>query len=119
MGLVNQHPSMLTRVSYQLHQQTNSSHSSDELNKWISGNNFKLLTIRLSVVRGFSLCFVLTFFQFLNLPIYWPLLVFYFVMLMFVLLKQRIQHMLKYKYIPMDIGKKQFKQQRGGGVRFS
>lgn len=38
----------------------------------------------LSVVRSFSLCFVLTFFEGLNFPIYWPLLFFYFIVLVLV-----------------------------------
>ena len=119
MGLVSPQINLKTQAFFLQHQLTNSSHFSGELDKWISGITFNLLNVRLSVVRGFSLSFVFTFFQFLNLPIYWPLLVLYFLMLMFVLLKQRIQHMLKYRYIPMDIGKKTFKQQRGGGVKFS
>ncbi len=39
---------------------------------------------RLSVVRGFVVCFILTFIEGLNFPIYWPLLFFYFIVLVMV-----------------------------------
>ena len=42
----------------------------------------------------------MTGFQAFNLPVFWPILVIYFFILFGVTMKQRILHMIKYKYVP-------------------
>ncbi len=53
-------------------------------------------------------CMGLTFFEFFAFPIYWPLLVFYFVMMTTFLCRYKIDHMIRYRYIPFDFGKKSY-----------
>lgn len=43
-----------------------------------------------------------------DLPVYWPILVVYFFVLLFLTLRNQIQHMIKYRYVPFDFGKKKF-----------
>ncbi|KAF6041651.1 RER1 [Bugula neritina] len=46
-----------------------------------------------------------TCFNFTDIPVFWPILVIYFCLLVFFTMKKQIKHMLKYKYIPMTTGK--------------
>lgn len=39
---------------------------------------------------------------------FYPILVIYFFVLAFVTMKERIRHMLKYKYVPFSFGKKRY-----------
>ena len=55
---------------------------------------------------------VLTFFEYFNFPIFWPLLAFYFVFMTTFLCRYKIEHMLRYKYVPFDIGKKQYSKKK-------
>ncbi|EKM81116.1 hypothetical protein AGABI1DRAFT_84050 [Agaricus bisporus var. burnettii JB137-S8] len=41
-----------------------------------------------------------------NVPVYWPILVIYFLVLLTLTMRRQIQHMIKYKYVPFDIGRK-------------
>ena len=65
------------------------------------------------------LCFFLTLFDYFNFPIMWPLLVFYFMFMTIFLCRYKIEHMIRYKYIPFDFGKKKYqsgnKRKFGGG----
>ncbi|GJJ08467.1 retention in endoplasmic reticulum protein 1 [Clathrus columnatus] len=45
-------------------------------------------------------------FEFFDIPVYWPILLCYFFALFFMTMRRQIQHMIKYKYIPFDIGRK-------------
>lgn len=52
-----------------------------------------------------------TLLGFLNVPVFWPILLIYFVALLIVSLKQRVQHMIKHRYIPLvNKGKPKFSQ---------
>jgi hypothetical protein len=48
----------------------------------------------------------LTLFDVFDVPVFWPILVMYFLALFFVTMKSRIKHMIKYKYLPFTTGKK-------------
>ncbi|KAJ3060294.1 retention in endoplasmic reticulum protein 1, partial [Podochytrium sp. JEL0797] len=61
--------------------------------------------------RGILIAFVCTFFPIFDVPVFWPILVFYFLILFGLTMKQRIKHMVKYKYVPWNFGKKSY----GGG----
>ncbi|QLL32124.1 hypothetical protein HG536_0C02930 [Torulaspora globosa] len=52
-------------------------------------------------------CF-LTLFPFVDIPVFWPILLIYFVVLFALTMRRQIQHMIKYNYIPLDIGKKKY-----------
>jgi hypothetical protein len=69
----------------------------------------------LAVARASLLSLVLTFFPFLDIPVFWPILVVYFFALFFVTMRKQIQHMIKHKYIPFSFGKPKFASASGGG----
>ena len=43
-----------------------------------------------------------------DLPVFWPILLFYFCVLFAITMKRQILHMIKHNYVPMDFGKKKF-----------
>lgn len=49
-----------------------------------------------------------TMFSVFDIPVFWPILLFYWVLLTFVTLRRQIAHMLKYKYVPFDFAKKRY-----------
>ena len=53
-------------------------------------------------------CIAMTFFEFFEFPIYWPMLMFYFIFMTTFLCRFKIEHMAKYKYIPFEFGKKKY-----------
>ncbi|EER19868.1 RER1A protein, putative [Perkinsus marinus ATCC 50983] len=52
---------------------------------------------------------VMTFFPFFDLPVFWPILLVYFIMLFTLTMKQQIKHMIKHRYVPWSHGKKSYK----------
>ena len=54
----------------------------------------------------FSIFF--TFFEAFNIPVFWPLLLFYFLLIFFLIMRRQIRHMIKYNYLPWDSGKKNY-----------
>lgn len=46
-----------------------------------------------------------TFFEAFNIPVFWPILLLYFVTLFCLTMKRQIKHMIKYKYLPWSRGK--------------
>ncbi|XVE82594.1 hypothetical protein DITRI_Ditri16bG0018100 [Diplodiscus trichospermus] len=61
-----------------------------------------------ATTKAFVVAFVLTFFSVLDVPVFWPILLCYWVFLFFLTMKRQIIHMIKYKYIPFDIGKQRY-----------
>ena len=60
------------------------------------------------LIHANLLCTFLTLFGFFDFPIFWPLLVFYFVFMTTFLCRYKIEHMIRYRYIPFDFGKKSY-----------
>ncbi|KAI9363385.1 RER1 protein [Zopfochytrium polystomum] len=60
--------------------------------------------------RGIVTALACTLVPFFDIPVFWPILVLYFFVLLGITMKQRIMHMIKYKYVPWNVGKKQYKQ---------
>ena len=58
--------------------------------------------------------FFMTFFQFFNVPVFWPILLVYFVALFALTMKRQIKHMWKHKYLPWSSGKKSYGEVEGG-----
>jgi len=50
----------------------------------------------------------LTFFSVFDVPVFWPILVLYFIVLFAFTMKRQIQHMIKHRYVPFSIGKKSY-----------
>ena len=78
---------------------------------------------RLSGTRAIAVAIFLTTSDMFDVPVYWPILVVYFCVLFLLTMRRQIQyvhllaihvsahvwflrHMIKYKYIPFDIGRK-------------
>lgn len=60
----------------------------------------------LSATRASVLALFCTFSEVFDIPVYWPILVMYFCILFALTMRRQIQHMIKYKYIPFDFGRK-------------
>ena len=56
----------------------------------------------------FLVSIFLTFFESFNIPVFWPLLLAYFILIFFIIMKRQIKHMIKYNYLPWDTGKKNY-----------
>ena len=56
----------------------------------------------------------LTMFEMFDFPIYWPLLAFYFVFMTTFLCRYKIEHMIRYKYVPFSWGKQSYGKAKGG-----
>lgn len=62
-----------------------------------------------SLTKAFIVCFFMTFFSVFNIPVFWPILLLYFIALFLLTMKRQIKHMIKYKYIPFSLGKTTYK----------
>ncbi|MBA0560888.1 hypothetical protein Golob_017761 [Gossypium lobatum] len=58
-----------------------------------------------SITKAFCIAFVMTFFSVFDVPVFWPILLFYWLMLFILTMKRQILHMIKYKYVPFSFGK--------------
>uniref|UniRef100_A0A0D9UVU0 Protein RER1 n=1 Tax=Leersia perrieri TaxID=77586 RepID=A0A0D9UVU0_9ORYZ len=50
----------------------------------------------------------MTFFSVFDVPVFWPILLCYWVVLFVLTMKRQIMHMIKYKYVPFSIGKQKY-----------
>ena len=89
-----------------------------------------------SATKATSIAFVCSFFEFFNIPVFWPILVMYFITLFCITMKRQIkvvtrhlqisnysdictlQHMIRYRYIPFTFGKPKFEVRLAGFVLF-
>ncbi|KAL0422776.1 UNVERIFIED_CONTAM: protein RER1A [Sesamum latifolium] len=58
-----------------------------------------------AITKAFCVAFVMTFFSMFDVPVFWPILLCYWLVLFVLTMKRQIMHMIKYKYIPFNIGK--------------
>ncbi|KAG4987779.1 hypothetical protein JHK85_030762 [Glycine max] len=58
-----------------------------------------------SITKAFCIAFVMTFFSAFDVPVFWPILLFYWVVLFTLTMRRQISHMIKYKYVPFSFGK--------------
>lgn len=58
-----------------------------------------------SCCRAVFVSFVATFFSIFDIPVFWPILLLYFIVLFVITMKRQIKHMIKYKYVPFSFGK--------------
>mmetsp|Transcript_179480 Transcript_179480/g.436686 ORF Transcript_179480/g.436686 Transcript_179480/m.436686 type:complete len:134 (+) Transcript_179480:262-663(+) len=59
--------------------------------------------------KATTIAFGMTFFELFNVPVFWPILLFYFLVLFGLTMKRQIKHMMKHKYLPWTQGKPSFK----------
>ncbi|VDD75703.1 unnamed protein product [Mesocestoides corti] len=55
--------------------------------------------------RAIIISLVCTFIPFLDVPVFWPILVVYFLVLFTVMMKRQIKHMITHRYVPFSYGK--------------
>jgi hypothetical protein len=61
-----------------------------------------------SMAKVLLISFTLTLFSVFDIPVFWPILVMYFIILFASQMGSRIQHMLKHKYVPWSAGKPKY-----------
>ena len=76
---------------------------------------FVLLFCRLPEFKFWYSCFkavwtafFMTFFGIFDVPVFWPILLGYFLMLFAITMKRQIKHMIKHKYVPFTWGKAKY-----------
>ncbi|KAH8086972.1 ER to Golgi transport-related protein [Filobasidium floriforme] len=65
-----------------------------EFKFWLSATKATLLALLATTTRA------------TDIPVYWPILLVYFFTLFGLTMRRQIQHMIKYRYIPFDLGRK-------------
>ncbi|KAL7711819.1 protein RER1 [Entamoeba marina] len=79
-----------------------------------TGAEYRPFMRRLSEKRFWVRCFTIVFISLLcsftpiDIPVYWPILLIYFVVLFIITMQSQIRHMVQYHYIPFDYGKKSY-----------
>ncbi|KAL8762907.1 MAG: hypothetical protein Q9184_001203 [Pyrenodesmia sp. 2 TL-2023] len=66
-----------------------------------------------SATRAIAISFFCTWFSIFNVPVFWPVLVVYFLILFSLTMRRQIQHMIKYRYVPFSFGKARYNQRSG------
>jgi hypothetical protein len=61
-----------------------------------------------SMTKAFCIAFAVTFFRIFDVPVFWPILVFYWVLLFTLTMKKQIMHMVKHRYVPFSFGKRRY-----------
>lgn len=61
-----------------------------------------------NIIYSVIVSLFLTMFSFLDIPVYWPILFVYFLILLCSYAWTRVRHMLKHKYVPWNTGKPRF-----------
>ncbi|KAI0023206.1 retrieval of early ER protein Rer1 [Xylariomycetidae sp. FL0641] len=58
--------------------------------------------------RAILVGFVCSWFEVFNVPVFWPVLVMYWIILFVLTMRKQIQHMIKYRYVPFSFGKAKY-----------
>ncbi|KAL9624403.1 MAG: hypothetical protein Q9160_001365 [Pyrenula sp. 1 TL-2023] len=61
-----------------------------------------------AATRMILISFVCSWFEIFNLPVFWPVLVVYWLILFALTMRRQIQHMIKYRYVPFSMGKTRY-----------
>ncbi|KAJ0085315.1 hypothetical protein Patl1_09166 [Pistacia atlantica] len=61
--------------------------------------------VRYAITKAFCVAFLMTFFSIFDVPVFWPILLCYWIVLFVLTMKRQIMHMIKYKYVPFSFGK--------------
>ncbi|KAI8813976.1 Rer1 family protein [Cladochytrium replicatum] len=68
-----------------------------------------------AATRAFIIAFFCTLFSIFDIPVFWPILLMYFIVLFTVTMRRQIRHMIRYRYLPWNFGKKRYSI--GGGKK--
>lgn len=69
-----------------------------------------------SITKAFCIAFVMTFFSAFDVPVFWPILLFYWMVLFMMTMRRQISHMIKYKYVPFSFGKQRYDGKRSAST---
>lgn len=69
--------------------------------------------------KAFCVAFLMTFFSIFDVPVFWPILLLYWIVLFVLTMKRQIRHMIKFKYVPFNIGKQRYTGKKPGSDRAS
>ncbi|KAI1777931.1 retrieval of early ER protein Rer1 [Hypoxylon cercidicola] len=58
--------------------------------------------------RAITIAFCCSWFEIFNVPVFWPVLVMYWIILFVLTMRKQIQHMIKYRYVPFSFGKTRY-----------
>ncbi|KAI0834919.1 retrieval of early ER protein Rer1 [Hypoxylon sp. FL0890] len=58
--------------------------------------------------RAIAIAFTCSWFEVFNVPVFWPVLVMYWIILFVLTMRKQIQHMIKYRYVPFSFGKARY-----------
>jgi hypothetical protein len=72
-----------------------------------------------NVVKAIGIASMLTLSRVFDLPVFWPILVLYFLVLFVMSMQKRLVHMWKHKYLPFDCGKRAYRKGGGGAGKKS
>ncbi|KAL2355296.1 rer1 protein-like protein [Cryomyces antarcticus] len=61
-----------------------------------------------SATRAIAIGFACSWSEIFNLPVFWPVLVVYWLILFCLTMRRQIQHMIKYRYVPFTVGKARY-----------
>ncbi len=61
-----------------------------------------------NATRATLIALLCSFFSVLDIPAFWPILLVYFIILFSLTMRKQIQHMIKYRYIPFNLGKAKY-----------
>lgn len=64
-----------------------------------------------SSTKAILISFCMTFFSIFDIPVFWPILLLYFIVLFAITMKRQIKHMIDNRYLPFDFGKKKYNSQ--------
>ncbi|KAK5075007.1 retention in endoplasmic reticulum protein 1 [Lithohypha guttulata] len=61
-----------------------------------------------AATRAVLISFICSWFSVFDLPVFWPVLVMYWLVLFALTMRRQIQHMIKYRYVPFSVGKAKY-----------
>lgn len=64
-----------------------------------------------AITKSTTIAIFCSFFEVFNVPVFWPILVMYFITLFCITMKRQIRHMIKHRYIPFTHGKPRYNAQ--------
>jgi hypothetical protein len=71
-----------------------------------------------SICKAIIIAMLLTTSRAFDVPVYWPILLFYFIILFVMTMKRRIQHMITHKYVPISKSKPKVQPRNPEGKEF-
>ncbi|KAJ4794234.1 Rer1 family protein [Rhynchospora pubera] len=68
-----------------------------------------------AITKAFLIAFLMIFFSVFDVPVFWPILLSYWIVLFVLTMKRQIMHMIKYRYLPFNVGKQTYGGKKSSG----